>query len=448
MENLADLFSTYKPVELDAMHEVAQQQDTDFQLARLRTLKSRIKQIKDMSKKQDEDSEDEDIEENTGEFQLPDIQIGLESQPDDFKWFNGALREAWAEGLQTGQVPQGLTTQYDSSHPMAPKKYDFSGITPVKYNRGNLAAEIEQLFKQEGIDIRVTSGKRKAGAVGKAGNKSYHVPGNAVDIVPAGKETFDTIRSKMIHNERIMKFMYENGLGVLDETSASHKKATGATGDHYHIGPDQWALYIMNEWTDVKHPFLKDGYKPSVPYQRSWRTELGMQNTPQPSGKVNQSRQEWARMLYNAYYDALKKEYGSKYTDAHYKKIASYMTYQSALESGYGEHANGFNYAGHMKKGKTIHYSTLDDFIKAHIKTLKKWDFMETNSLKEYIDSLHRGQYKYCASSTPGEYYNQVNGTVSRVNSYLGMRARLGGKFSEIREFYGENFSKYRGQGV
>lgn len=77
------------------------------------------------------------------------------------------------------------------------------------------------------------------------------------------------------------------------------------------------------------------------------------------------------------------------------------MTEQAALESGYGEKANGFNYGGHKVNGQTVHYNSLDDFVKAHLKTLNKWPIMSARSLKDFVNSLYIGNYKYNPSQTP-----------------------------------------------
>lgn len=281
---------------------------------------------------------------------------------------------------------------------------------PSRYNRGKLAEELKALLDKEGIHVRVTSGKRPAGAAGKAGSKSNHVHGNAADIVPAEGETFETLRKKMSSNPRVRQFFYENGLGVIDETIAENMAKTGATGKHFHVGPDSWATKTWSSWTN--------GWKPTV-----------------------DSKKEWSVNLYNAYVQGLKQQYGKRYSDSDYRKIAKYMTYQSALESGYGEHANGFNYGGHMSGGKTIHYNTLNDFVKAHIKTLSKWDIMSATSLKDYVNRLYQGQYLYNPSQTSSQYFASIDGTRGRVNGYLGVSMHFGGKFSKIRQIYEDSFS-------
>lgn len=418
MAELADLFVSFKPFDPEKdgrsdynKHDIDESSQNQL-LEVLENMKSRAKQIADS---QSEEDPVQDTPAETQDDYQADPYADLEDQPKEFQWITQQLRQAW-------QAPEDVVI------PQLPENHGFGSYDPslfsgrvTKYSRGNLDKEIAELFKKHGINIRVTSGKRKAGAVGKAGNRSYHVTGNACDIVPGEGETFESIRRKIVSNPEIVRFMYENGLGIIDETSPAAMAKTGATGKHYHIGPDQWALKDWHSWTGISNPLWAGRSKATA-------------------GSTDK-RAEWARNTYNAFVKGLKDEFGNKYTDSKYRKTAAFMTYQAALESGYGQKANGFNYSGHMRGGKTIHYSTMDEFVKAHIKTLKKWDFMSAETLKDYIDSLHRGQYKYCASSTPGEYYRQVNGTTSRVNGYLGLNARFGGKFSDIRELYDKSFS-------
>ena len=52
----------------------------------------------------------------------------------------------------------------------------------------------------------------------------------------------------MISNPLIRYYFSKKGLGVLDETSPSMMARTGATGKHFHIGPDRLALETWNKW--------------------------------------------------------------------------------------------------------------------------------------------------------------------------------------------------------
>lgn len=292
------------------------------------------------------------------------------------------------------------------------KKQKFK-IGRQRYNRGNLEKELKDLFNEAGIDVRITSGKRPAGAAGKAGSRSNHVYGNAVDITPAEGESFESLRKKLTSNPKILNFFYSNGLGIIDETDPATMKKTGATGKHFHVGPDTWALQTWASWTN--------GWQP----------------------KGTQTQQEWANNLYNAYTKELKKFYGDKYSNSDYNRIAKYMTYQSALESGFGEHANGYNYGGHMDGNKTVHYDTLDSFVKAQVKTLDKWNIMSSTSLKDFVKRLYVGEQKYNPDLSPDNYFARIDGTVGRVNNYLGI-AKFGGKFDKIRQIYEDSFSHRR----
>lgn len=388
MATLADLFVSYKSVQPTESKEPVM---TPTRYRNLQAAQGRLHQIEALQQAQ-QNTPDQDNTEPEG-----DPQENPWTQP-EFSWFAEQFKPKTKEPEQP-VVPYAPASEFTPSG------------TVTKYSRGQLDKEIKELFDKAGINVTVTSGKRKAGAVGKAGARSHHVGGNAVDIVPGKGETFDSIRTKMINHPEILQFFHENGLGVIDETTPENMAKTGATGKHFHIGPDQWATRTWGEWT-------------------------GKSNQP-ATGDV---RQDWARNTYNAFVSGLKKEYGKKYDNSTYNRIAAYMTYQAALESGYGQKANGFNYAGHMRDGKTINYKTMDEFVKAHIKTLKKWDIMNAKSLEDYVNSLYVGNYQYNPSDTPAGYYQAINGTTERVNRYLGLSAKFGGKFTNIRQMYEENF--------
>lgn len=52
----------------------------------------------------------------------------------------------------------------------------------------------------------------------------------------------------MINNPLIRYYFSKRGLGVLDETTPDMMARTGATGKHFHIGPDKLAIQTWNEW--------------------------------------------------------------------------------------------------------------------------------------------------------------------------------------------------------
>lgn len=325
-------------------------------------------------------------------------------QPREFKWINTQLRTAWKDNV----APLG----YQSPTPQVPYRGLTGAVTP--YNRGNLAGEIEELFKAAGINIRVTSGTRAPGEAGKAGDKSHHTVGNACDIVPGDGETYETIRQKMAASPDILRFFYENGLGVIDETDPKTRKKTGATGAHYHIGPDKWAVKTWQEWQDSADAAQAAG-----------------QSSSQPA---------WTRNMYKAFLKALRKRYKDNYPDDHLQNLAYYMTCQSAMESGYGTSNKHFNYGGHGGDKTLREYNSMDEYAEAHLDILDKWNAVEATSLQDFVNRIHDGKYKY-SEITPESYYTKTKGTMDRVSSYLGIRFRCGGKFGYIRTFHAKSFS-------
>lgn len=116
----------------------------------------------------------------------------------------------------------------------------------------DISKNIEDLFKDAGIDIEITSSYRP-GATTKSGRTSWHSVkdkyGNsrAYDIKPINGD-FQALRNAMINNPLIRYYFSKRGLGVLDETTPDMMARTGATGKHFHIGPDKLAIQTWNEW--------------------------------------------------------------------------------------------------------------------------------------------------------------------------------------------------------
>lgn len=90
--------------------------------------------------------------------------------------------------------------------------------------------ELEEMFP----DIVYTSGKRDK-AIGKAGNKSHHMTGDAIDLAGNQKEIYNTL----YNTKKGVELLVRHGMGIIDETNPDMMKKTGATGAHYHISPDK-----------------------------------------------------------------------------------------------------------------------------------------------------------------------------------------------------------------
>lgn len=105
---------------------------------------------------------------------------------------------------------------------------------------GNMQALLDEAAKY-GISFRITSGARP-GAKTKQGKTSHHATGNAIDITPIPGETYDDLRNKIRNAPEFVKWMQDHGYGIFDETSPEVMAKTGASGAHWHIGPDKVAI--------------------------------------------------------------------------------------------------------------------------------------------------------------------------------------------------------------
>ena len=147
------------------------------------------------------------------------------------------------ETVQAETVSRTVRSNPTTSITISPtsKKSEKGTISLDGIDVGNMKHVLDKL-SEAGISVKVTSGRREAGKVGKAGSKSYHITGNAVDIVPGKGETFESMREKIKNNPELLKYFRDNKIGIIDETNEETMKRTGATGAHWHIGPDRLAL--------------------------------------------------------------------------------------------------------------------------------------------------------------------------------------------------------------
>ena len=118
---------------------------------------------------------------------------------------------------------------------------------------GHIYQVLPGLLRDAGLDVRVTSGYRKAGSVGTAGSRSWHPRHGAVDIVPQGKTTFEDIERVVRENPAVRNYLLSNGFGFLDETNRTDRgralmKRTGATGSHFHFGRDTSARRHLQDF--------------------------------------------------------------------------------------------------------------------------------------------------------------------------------------------------------
>lgn len=140
----------------------------------------------------------------------------------------------------------------------------FIGWKPLTNNQisqnNNLAnMSFEDLVKTYNLPIQISSGYRgKNGFRGgktKSGKQSNHNKLDehghpmAYDIQPLvnGKvdksdSAFANLRNILANNQDVKEWFRMRDWGILDETTPQMMAKTGATGKHFHIGPDRAAV--------------------------------------------------------------------------------------------------------------------------------------------------------------------------------------------------------------
>ena len=140
----------------------------------------------------------------------------------------------------------------------------FAGWKPLTNNQvsqnSNLAnMSFEDLIKTYNLPIQISSGYRgKNGFRGgktKSGKQSNHNKLDehghpmAYDIQPLvnGKvdksdSAFANLRNILANNQDVKEWFGMRDWGILDETTPQMMAKTGATGKHFHIGPDRAAV--------------------------------------------------------------------------------------------------------------------------------------------------------------------------------------------------------------
>lgn len=105
-----------------------------------------------------------------------------------------------------------------------------------KSNKETLS--LPDLLKQQGVDFTITSSYRP-NAVTKSGHKSNHsIEEGAYDIKPANGKSFEDLKEQIYSNPTIVQWMNDHGWGIIEETTPEVMAKTGATGKHWHFGPD------------------------------------------------------------------------------------------------------------------------------------------------------------------------------------------------------------------
>lgn len=148
--------------------------------------------------------------------------------------------------------------------PITKSNQGFAGWKPLTNNQvsqnSNLAnMSFEDLIKIYNLPIQISSGYRgKNGFRGgktKSGKQSNHNKLDehghpmAYDIQPLvnGKvdksdSAFANLRNILANNQDVKEWFKMRNWGILDETTPQMMAKTGATGKHFHIGPDRAAV--------------------------------------------------------------------------------------------------------------------------------------------------------------------------------------------------------------
>lgn len=175
-------------------------------------------------------------------------------------------KEAGMSGLRTRRAAERQMFE-DAFNAKYPKGFTLDRV-PYKTTKANSSVKwdgkksIQENLESLGVKFIPTSGYRSPKQQSKfktPASKSWHTHldeyGNsrAIDIVPAKGMTFDDLRAQLMSPE-VQAAFTTYGLGVLDETNTAMKKKTGATGNHFHIGPDKSARAGYAAWINSKMP--------------------------------------------------------------------------------------------------------------------------------------------------------------------------------------------------
>lgn len=147
-------------------------------------------------------------------------------------------------------------------------KIDSEGkvTTPVVDSNGNVdlvKIDIEDLFKQEGITtvngkkINFGSKDLRPANANYGAKNSHHKErdpltgyANARDISIENGNIDDYIafRKAILENQKINDYLTQKKWGIINEITPEILTITKGTGNHFHFGPDQWAVRTYNAW--------------------------------------------------------------------------------------------------------------------------------------------------------------------------------------------------------
>ena len=145
--------------------------------------------------------------------------------------------------------------------------------------------ELYDLFPDK---VKVTSAKRYGNNVGKAGNKSRHNKGQALDL------GFDKDIQKFLYTAKGDALLRKYNLGFLDESLEHNLKKTGGTGAHFHIGKDSTLVgnsYAGNTAYKAESHTMLDGHN------HTSQAEVDLSNNNQQTTEQNKFYEETVKQL-------------------------------------------------------------------------------------------------------------------------------------------------------
>lgn len=226
-------------------------------------------------------------------------------------------------------------------------------------SNGSLDISFEELAEQENLPVKITSGFRPNASNPKSFHRQKDGRGysKAFDIQPSwdggktvsrSQEDFAKLREILYTNSKVVAWMKHNNMGILEENKPEVMQRTGASGPHFHIGPDKWAISMRDQ--------AMAQYKPA--------TNTG--NTKQDF--INRFKPVIAQEL-------SKQGISTAYTNN--------LLAQLALESGWGTKQSGRNNYGGIK-GKSGTTTETTEYINGQYQT-RNQTFRDYNSLEEFI---------------------------------------------------------------
>lgn len=161
-----------------------------------------------------------------------------EITPEETPVQNSAPTETWVN-------PTGTTLITDLNDPAYQRTPTQSSTVSHIFKDSSIDVgnmqELLDKFAEAGISLRITSGYRPRART-KQGKQSWHSQGYALDVTPGTNETWASLRQKLRNSPELIKYMQDQGFGIIDETTPEMQSRTGATGAHWHIGKDKLAV--------------------------------------------------------------------------------------------------------------------------------------------------------------------------------------------------------------